>query len=478
MRIANSLLSYVRYFENAFWPVNLAAFYPFDKDFPIWNTCVSGAFLMTISGLACWQWRRRGYIATGWFWYLGTLVPVIGIMQNGDQSMADRYTYIPYVGLLISVVWGATALVEWKPQFTKPVQAISVGALVACLILASLQIQTWRNTTTLFTRALLVTKDNFTAYTIMGDTFVENGQLEKGIANYLEALRLEPALYKARHNLGHSLYLLGMSLAQQGKRTEAEKAFEESANAFRDTILTKPTFAQSHFGLGATLAAQGKYPEAIEAYRECLKLQPNLGEAMIGLGTAFLNSGHDAEAIDSYHRALQYFPQNVECISGVGMALARQGNYKAAEVEMKRALQLQDAPEIRNNLGNVLVMDNRSIEAIPHYQAAAAMRNTWAAPLNSLAWIYATHSDAKVRNGTLSLQLAQQACQLSGNQNGVYLNTLAAAYAEIGNFDLAVSTSQTAVNRAMASGQVPQARVIQKCLELFQNHQPYRDTGQ
>ena len=222
LRIANTFVSYLTYIQKMVWPSRLAMFYPYpDKTDLIWQTVVFALLLLIISLGVVWLMRRRRYLLTGWLWYLGTLVPVIGLVQVGDQALADRYTYVPLTGLFIIIAWGVPDLIA-KWRFRKPALAASaIAVLLALSICAYLQHRHWRDTITLCEHALEVTEDNYVAHFCMADDSLRKGKIDRAIADYRQCLRIKPSYFKA---LGG----LAAALRRQGKTDQAIKYYTQA----------------------------------------------------------------------------------------------------------------------------------------------------------------------------------------------------------------------------------------------------------
>ena len=238
MRIANALLSYAGYIGKMFWPVKLAVFYPLHAELPVAAMMIAGVGLIGITAAVIWWGRRGPWFVTGWFWYLGTLVPVIGLMQVGAQSMADRYMYVPSIGLFIMLGWSAQSRVMHR-QSAKVIVGVAVGAALAvCMALSRVQIGYWKDGETLFRHALDVTRDNWLAHNNLGIDLGQMGRVQEAIEQYEQALRIGPDYAEARYNLG-------MAFARLGRMQEAILQFEQavrinSTSPRRTTILGSP----------------------------------------------------------------------------------------------------------------------------------------------------------------------------------------------------------------------------------------------
>ncbi|HEV2392730.1 MAG TPA: hypothetical protein VG146_10255 [Verrucomicrobiae bacterium] len=324
-RLANALVSYCRYLGKLFWPADLTVFYPQPANWALWQVAAAAALLLAISIAVLFGTRRFPFLATGWFWFLGMLIPVIGIVQVGAQSMADRYSYLPFVGLFIALTWLTAEMASQHAIPRKLTFALGFMLLAACAMASNVQTRYWKDTLTLFQHALSVTPDNSVAR-----------------------------------------FSLGKALAEQGKLNEASYELQRA-------LQIDPGFAKAQGQLASVLADEGRCAEAIHHYELALQSDPNVPEA-----------------------------------------------------------------------------------------------------LNNLAWLRATSPDPKLQNGTEAVRLAQRACQLTDYQRTVFIGTLAAAYAEAGQFDAAVATAQMACDHAQLWHESELAQKNKDLLELYRAGKPYR----
>lgn len=258
-RIGNALIAYISYLEKMIWPVDLAIFYPYLTSRPMWKFAVALLLLIAITVFVVLKRSRHPYLAAGWFWYLITLLPVIGIIQVGFQSMANRYAYVPLVGIFILIAWGVPELLRTQiRRWCLPVAAV---ALILILSFSTwVQLPHWRNSETAFRHALRVTEDNFIAHTGMGDVWLSRGDFQRARLNYRESLRIKPGYAEAHNNLA-------VILMKEGK-------WEEAAEGFREALKHKPDLAEAHNNLGAALIYQEKFQEAAAHFAKALELKP------------------------------------------------------------------------------------------------------------------------------------------------------------------------------------------------------------
>ncbi len=277
-RVGNALISYGRYLGKLFWPTDLAVCYPHPGHWPLGKVALGGGVLVGLSVLVWVQRRRHPYLLVGWLWFVGTLVPVIGLVQMGAQAMADRYTYLPSLGALILTVWGAHELTRnWRYQV--PGWSVAGGAVVVlCLGLTRQQIGYWRDSEALFRHALKVTENNALAHNGLGVALDQEGRIAEAIRQLQEALRLNPDSAGFHYNLGVAFF-------QQGRTAEAIRQFQETLRLNADN-------AEAHNNLGTALGMQGQTDEAIRQFQEALRLKPDYAEARQNLGIMLATKVH------------------------------------------------------------------------------------------------------------------------------------------------------------------------------------------
>jgi protein O-mannosyl-transferase len=319
-RVQNAVMSYVIYAWKTLWPTRLAVFYPHPNDtLATWQVVLAIAFVLAITCAAIVFRDERPYLFTGWFWYLVMLVPVIGFVQVGEQGHADRYTYLPSIGLFLIAVWAAgdvAALGQvrlWRGVAIAG--TIAVVAVLACR--AFTQTSYWRNSETLWTHALAVTTDNDVAHNNLGYLCVDRGELNKAMSHFEAASKIRSGKSDPHYNLGTAFVEmnLGDALARQGQPDEAMAHFEQA-------IKLQPDYAEAYYNRGNVLYAKGRIDEAITDFEKALQLQPNHADAHTGLGNALLRKGALKEAIVHYNEAMALAPQDPHCHSNLSWVLA------------------------------------------------------------------------------------------------------------------------------------------------------------
>lgn len=297
-RLSNALLAYANYFEKTFWPRDLAVLYPLTDHVSNVHVLAAFLFLTGVSVLCVWLSRRYPFLPAGWFWFVGTLVPVIGLIQVGLQSMADRYTYIPSIGLSILFVWSIGEAVT-KFHY-RPVIAVGAsGVLILSLVLATRrQLTYWENSITLFSHTLAVTENNYVAHTNLGAALDKQGRYGEAMSHYVEALRIKPDDAFVYDKLATDLDIAGRS--------------DEAVQYYERSLQIDPGNAQVHNNLGITLIRRGEADEAIKQFMRAVELDPGLADAHYNLGLALAEKGKNQEAIRHYTEALRLNPSDPE----------------------------------------------------------------------------------------------------------------------------------------------------------------------
>jgi protein O-mannosyl-transferase len=347
-RFENAVASYLAYLLSAVWPTGLAVFYPYPRQgVPAWQLGLASVVVVAITGLAIRRLKQSKYLAVGWFWYVGTLAPVIGLVQVGLQARADRYAYVPFIGLFVAAVWVAS---EWAGGRPARRQALVVAGAIIVIVLAiatRIQIGYWQNSITLFEHALAVTDKNYVAHNNLGELLAQQGKLDEAAVHFATAIEVDPSYAHARHNMG-------MVLVQQGKLDSAIAEFEKA-------IEIEPRFTDAYNKLGAALANQGRLDEAIADFSKAVEIDPTYASAYANLGSAYDQQGKTAEAIAAYSRALELKIDNslaAQTHFKLGKLLARAGNKSEAIAHYREALRLKPdyAPAqqaLRNTLAEV-----------------------------------------------------------------------------------------------------------------------------
>ena len=373
LRIGNAVVSYIIYLGQTVFPVRLAPFYPlFASDLPVWKVGLALVLLVGISAGVILQRRKRPYLLVGWLWYVGMLAPVIGLLQVGNQARADRYTYLPQIGVYLFVAWGARDMFSSRRFGRLVLGSLSLAVIASLMVCATIQTSYWRNSEVLWIHALSCTSRNYAAYNNLGGVLFGQGRAAQAIDDYQKALEIRPDFVEARYNLANAL-------AAQGRSVDAieqyQKAFELA-----------PDNAEAHSSLGTVLMGQGRHAEAIDQYLKALEIRPDFVEARYNVANALAAQGRFAEAIEQYKQALRINPRYEQAINNLANALTAQGRFAEAIEEYQKAIELRpDSAEAHNNLGTALSRQGRSVEATEQYQQALEIRPDFAEAHYNLA---------------------------------------------------------------------------------------------
>ena len=364
-RIENALVAYVEYIGKMLWPFHLAIFYPHPGNkLPIWQTAGALLLLLSITVGVIWKLRQRPYLAVGWFWYLGTLFPVIGLIQVGNQALADRYTYIPFTGLFIIIAWGIPDLLG-RLFYRKFIISLSATVLLFSLsLLTYAQVRYWRSSLTLHKRAIQAVPNNWLAHYAVANIFHQAGDLNTAIKHYSEALRIEPEYIPGHINMG-------VALVEQDK-------LDRAIIHFAEVLRHKPDQFEVRFNLGTILAKQGKFPQAIPHLIEALKIKPDSYEVHHALGAIFFQQGRLKEGIEQYTEVLRIQPYSSKVRDELavahnrfGIELARQAKLDEAITHFTKALEVKpDLADAHSNLGRALSLQGDIDQALTHYSKA------------------------------------------------------------------------------------------------------------
>ena len=324
LRLSNALVSYAKYLMLTFWPHNLAVYYPFTPTgIPAWQIIGAAFLLIGITAFCLFQRKSRPYLSVGWLWFLVTLVPVIGIVQVGGQTMADRYFYIPSIGLFTALVYGLAGIAKTRRLAASLIASIVGGVLLVLAILTNAQIHLWRDSFTLFEHALAVTPPNLPIENSLGIAMDNSGRYDEAAAHFEKALQVQRDHYEVLVNMGVTRY-------------------------HRDQL-----------------------PEAIEYYQAAIRSQPDAPEAHAQLCLALWKQNRNEAAYDEVHRASQLAPKDANIRNYLGIALGRLGRFPEAIDQLHEALRLNpNSAEAHNNLGLALLASGKPRDSIPEFEAA------------------------------------------------------------------------------------------------------------
>jgi protein O-mannosyl-transferase len=372
-RVGNALVSYVVYLGQMIWPARLAVLYPYPEgNLKVSHVIFALMLLLIISTGFFLSRRKYPFLLTGWLWYLGMLVPMIGIVQVGSQVRADRYTYLPQIGLYLVVAWGAMELFrQWRR--TREILAITAVFIIIALTTRSyLQASCWRDTETLWKHAIANTSNNYIAHTNLAQTLSESGRFDEAIAECKRVLAIKPDFAAAHNNLGAAL--VETQRDGDGARRQTG-AVDEAIVHYRKAVQIKPDFAQAWSNLGTALLLKKQVDEAIANYQKALEIDPNYAEARYSLGNAFLAEGKYSESIATYEIAVRVRPDYFEAHYNLGRALATIGKTEDALKEFNEALRINgDSAQVHCALGSLLPRMGHREEAIAHLTEALRLK--------------------------------------------------------------------------------------------------------
>ena len=394
LRFENAFVAYAAYIFKTIWPAHLAVLYPLSSLSMI--SVVGAALLFVVISIAAFYFAKRSpYFFTGWFWFAGTLVPVIGIIQVGGQSMADRYTYIPSIGLFIAIVWGAPALVLKAPQARNVLAGAGIVALAAFFILARHQIGYWQNGETLFKHAIAVTRNNYLAYSALSSSLGDAGHTDEAIQMATEAVRIQPDYPEGEYNLGtllldagktdEAIQHLAAALKRNPRFTDAEnnlgKAYQDEGKL--DDAVAHLAVAHSYspndpeilYNLGAALLMQDKLPEAAARFSEAIRIMPEHAEAHGNLGVILMRTGHPEEGTREFAEKVRLKPNDSGARLNYGLALLNQNKPAEAAAQFNEALRIEPNSALGHyRLSLALASQGKSQDAITHCREALRLQ--------------------------------------------------------------------------------------------------------
>jgi tetratricopeptide (TPR) repeat protein len=512
IRVAHALVSYVHHIGTMLWPRHLAVYYPYETGIASIQMIAAALVLALVTIINLRFLKKLPYLLVGWLWFLGMLVPVIGLVQVGEQAWADRYMYLPSIGLFVATVWGFAEFFQarahgavrtttkvgrgWQVRLgllTAPL-VIALLAGAALLTLTSLQLRYWKNTRTLFEHTAAVTHNNYMAVTILGSLLAKEGKFDDAIDRYKIALswkpdypeahfflanamdqegKLDEAISEYQKALGylpiqeHTHILLGAALAKQRKLENAKSHYLAALKINRESSI-------AHNNLAKVLQSEGRLDEAMEHYSAALKFDPGLAQAHNNLGVLMLMRGNSVEGARELREALRLNPSDLETEYNLALALNQQQKWsEAAELFGKTLQKRSNDPNAHYQFAVALIHLRRTREAMAHYASALLIQPDFPDALDGLSWILATAQDQTFRNGTEAVRMAEMACQLTNRKDAQKLKTLAAAYAEAGRYAEAVTTMEDALEVASRTT-VLNSNELLRMLANFKAAKPWR----
>lgn len=373
-RIYNAIVSYAGYIEKMFWPSKLAVIYPYplNDKIQVLKLAAGAGVLILLSIILIVLLRKYRYLTAGWLWYLGTLVPVIGLVQVGKQSMADRYTYVPLIGLFIMIGWAAADLSEKRRHQKVVLGLISVITICVLSIITTFQIRYWHDSISLFEHAVKVTKNNDIAYSNLGSAFGKAGRNEEALSVLLKGMEIQPK----NLNIYYSLGVIYTNMGRYGDAIEIRKKivkikpddfkilndlaanyvltgnYKAAIEACRRAIELKPDYAEAYYTMGCAYQQTGSFREATEAYEKAIKLEPSLIGSYYNLADIYRQTGRSDEAIKIVENIMRDYSGNEEAYYNLGLIYGQTGNYQKAVDAFKKAIEIKkDYSDVYFNLG-------------------------------------------------------------------------------------------------------------------------------
>jgi protein O-mannosyl-transferase len=364
-RLTNAILSYATYLVRTILPAGLAVFYPHEgASISTAKAAVAGLAVLALTALAIRARRRAPYALVGWLWYLGTLVPVVGLVQVGDQATADRYTYVPLIGIFVAIAFGIpdllrrTELLRLHPRVLSAAATIVVAALA---VVANFQVRTWRDSASLFEHALAVTTRNAVAHNNLALALESRGSADEAAAHYAEAIRIDPRHAKAYNNLG-------CLLLERGR-------LDDAVANFSDAVAAAPRFAKAHYNLGIALARQGRDADAVRSFERALEIAPEDSEAHDNLGISLARLGRLDEALAQFSAAVRSDPDNADAYFNWGLTLGARGAWSDAAARFADAIRIRpDHAAAHQQLGAALLRAGDREGARREFDAARKLR--------------------------------------------------------------------------------------------------------
>ncbi|MBU0678624.1 MAG: tetratricopeptide repeat protein [Verrucomicrobia bacterium] len=465
IRISNAVISYFRYLDRMIWPSKLAVFYPFSHD--SLSTPRVILFAVVLLGMTVYvlsEARRKKYLLVGWLWYLITMLPVIGLLQVGAQSSADRYAYVTLIGVFILIAWGLADWSRGKKSLQQPVALTVICFLIVISVVTRFQLRYWKNSYQLYIRAIQTTKDNYLCYNNLATLLAKNGQDE-------EALQLVNAAIQIAPQMIHPYMNKGELLAKKGDIKGAREAYEAG-------LRMNPESPMMHNQIGNFFYKYENFEEAAFHYREALFRDESLLVARSNLGAILARQGRYDEAVEEFAKVLAAAPYSPAVLMNMGMTKAHLGQEKEALGYLRQSVANNPLNEkARATYAWLLNANGYPEEAVAEYETALQMKGDLKEGLNGLAWILATSPETELRNPARAIELAEAAIELPQGRSAEVLDTLSAAYAADGRFDDAVKAAEEALSIVKEVGLTDVAKDIEARLAGYRAGRAYIDPG-
>ena len=458
-RLANATQSYVLYLQHMVWPLNLATRYPLPDEFSAPQVIGSLLLLIGITVTALYFRRQAPHLLVGWLWYLGTLVPVIGILKMGAMTaMSDHYMYVSLLGVYIAIAWQLAMWARQSPKLKYIISGFVALTLVVLAPLTSQQIAVWRNSETLWTHTLSVDDESSIAHNNLGQVLLRSGRANEALGHFQDAVRIKPNYVEAHANAGNVMLSLGQP--------------DEAISRYRTALAIAPRNAEVHYNCGVVFQQLKRWDEAIEHYEEALRIMPQLAVAHNNCGLALRALGRTQKAIDHFRQATQVDPNFVVAYINHGVDSRSLGRNTEAIEQFEQALRIEPENFAANyNYAIALQAVKRRAEALKRFETAAKLQPNNGGVHYGLAWIMATAPEDELRDGRRAIKHARRAVEFI-KDNAFMFDALAAAHAEVQEFAKAVKWQEQAVEMAAGKGD----SALKARLELYKQQLPYRQS--
>jgi len=479
LRIENAVTAYVDYTRDAFWPVGLSVFYPHPgRTLTATHVAAASAALAGVTALALYLWRRRPEVAVGWFWFIGVMIPVIGLVQVGQAARADRYTYLPLIGLSLPIVWAAASLAARNRTMRALVGALGVAAIAALGVGTNAQVRHWQDSESLFRHALSVTKRNHvahinlgvvlhngdeheraarhlelalriapsspTALGVLGDVRVATGRAEESLALYRKALKREPDSLRWHEGLGNALLDLDRP--------------QDALRSYRRALEIKSKGAHLHGNLGLAYQRLGRADEAVASFEEALRLNPALAEVHGNFGAVLVEIGSDERAIEHFQRAVELDPSLALIHGHLGKLQADRGDVESGLRHLGEAVRLDsENGRLQAAYARVLAVAGQHDDSIAHYRSAMA-HGEHSVPV----YVGLARQLLDVGRIAQARSFADMAVSATDRSVPAVLMLLAEAHAAGGDFDTAARIADEAAGVAEKAGSLDRSASIRR----------------
>ena len=445
------------------WPNDLAVLYPFPGGGI--NTTLIAAALIIISLISIYvflQRFQRPYLLTGWLWYVITLIPVIGLVHVGSQRIADRYTYLPSIGIILMITWFISEFLSTK-KYRRIISAVLCsGIIMAMVFMTQKQLSYWQSSITLYEHTLAVTSDNCIIENNLASELLKQKEVQQAYEHVTKSLSIWPENPWANANMAAILIQRNCS--------------EEAMAYINKTLASEPSDSDALWHKGKILEMLQKNDEAIQAYEQCIQFNPYDAEAFNNLGVLKAKKGFQDQAMDCFRRAVKIKPHYTDANRNLAVLLQSKGQFEDA-VGYYRNVLITEPDDYTANfaIASIFTQTGRLRESVDYYRHTIQIKSDYCPALNDLAWILAATTDPQIQNPQKAVELAQKACRLTDFRNPSFLDTLAVAYAADGQYDKAIETAQKGIELANIQKQLELALRMKNRLDLYLDSKPYYD---